>query len=71
MSDENKALARRWFEELFNAQNLGVADEIVAQDHVAHDPLLIGLPPGPEADKHVGTFTMVLSPTPRSRLRTR
>ena len=53
MSDENKALARRWFEELFNAQNLDVADEIVAQDHVAHDPLLIGLPPGPEADKHV------------------
>ncbi|MDP8901548.1 MAG: ester cyclase [Actinomycetota bacterium] len=53
MSEENKALARRWFEELFNAQNLDVADEITAQDSVNHDPLLTGLPSGPEGSKHV------------------
>jgi hypothetical protein len=48
MSDENKALARRWFEELFNAQNLDVADEIGTQDSNTHDPLLTSLPSGPE-----------------------
>ena len=43
-ADENKSLARRWFEELFNAQNLDIADEITAQDSVNHDPLLTYLP---------------------------
>jgi steroid delta-isomerase-like uncharacterized protein len=53
VSDENKALVRRWFEKLFNAQNLGVAEEITAQDSVSHDHLLADLPSGPEADKHI------------------
>ena len=53
MSEENKALARRWFEELFNAHNLDVADEITAQGAVSHDPLLTALPFGPEGDKYV------------------
>ena len=53
MSDENKALARRWFEELFNKQNLDAADEIVAQDSINHDPLLTSLPSGPEGTKYV------------------
>jgi steroid delta-isomerase-like uncharacterized protein len=53
MSEENKALARRWFDDLFNAQNLDAADEITAQDSVNHDPLLTNLPAGPEGDKHV------------------
>lgn len=53
MSEENKALARRWFEELFNAQNLDIADEITAQDSVNHDPLLADLPSGPEGAKYV------------------
>ena len=44
---------RRWFEDLFNGGNLEVADEIVAQDHVAHDPVLTDLPTGPEGDKRV------------------
>jgi steroid delta-isomerase-like uncharacterized protein len=48
MSEENKALVRRWFEELLNQNNLDVADEIVARDHVEHDPTLPDTPPGPE-----------------------
>ena len=52
-AEGNKAVARRWFEELFNAQNLDVADEITAQDSVNHDPLLTHLPSGPEGDKYV------------------
>ena len=53
MSEENKALARRWFEDLFNTGDLAVADEITAQDSVIHDPTLGDLPRGPEGDKQV------------------
>lgn len=52
-AEENKALVRRWFEELFNQEKLEVADEIVAQDHVLHDPTLPDLPSGPEGDKQL------------------
>jgi predicted ester cyclase len=52
-AEENKALARRWFEDLFNAGNLEVADEIIAPDHVNHDPTLPDIPPGPEGQKQV------------------
>ena len=33
---ENKALARRVIEEMFNRGNLGVADELLAPDYVDH-----------------------------------
>jgi steroid delta-isomerase-like uncharacterized protein len=35
-AEENKALARRWVEELFNEGNLDVADEILAPNFVLH-----------------------------------
>jgi steroid delta-isomerase-like uncharacterized protein len=59
---ENKAVARRWVEDLFNAGNLEVADEIIAPDHVHHDPTLPDISPGPEGQKQVvnlyrGAFT--------------
>lgn len=36
--EQNKAAARRWSEELWGRGNLAVADEIIAQDYVRHDP---------------------------------
>src|SRR6187455_3370069 len=36
--EQNKALARRWSEELWGQGNLAVADEIIASDYVRHDP---------------------------------
>ena len=39
-AEENKALPRRMIEEVFNAGNLEVVDEIVSQDHVHHDPAM-------------------------------
>jgi steroid delta-isomerase-like uncharacterized protein len=38
MPANNEALARRFFEELCNGRNAAVADEIVAEDFVAHGP---------------------------------
>lgn len=50
MSEENKAIARRIFEEVWNQGNLDVADEILDASHVAHGR---GgeLPTGPEGFK--------------------
>ena len=36
MSEANKELVRRHFEELFNRRNLAVADELMAQDYLEH-----------------------------------
>ena len=38
MSDANKAIVRRWFEESINKKNLAVVDELFTQDYVAHMP---------------------------------
>jgi steroid delta-isomerase-like uncharacterized protein len=38
MSEENKALVRRSFEEVFNQGNLDAVEEIFAPDYVLHDP---------------------------------
>ena len=39
-AEENKALARRVLEEMFNKGNLDVADELLAPDYVDHDPAM-------------------------------
>ena len=39
MSEENKALARRWAG-IFNQDNLDLVDEIYAPDFVGHDPAM-------------------------------
>jgi predicted SnoaL-like aldol condensation-catalyzing enzyme len=52
-AEESKAIVRRWFEDLFNEGNLDVADEIVAPNHVAHDPALPDILSGPEGQKRV------------------
>lgn len=53
MSEENKAVVRRFVEEVMNAGNLDAADELVAPDHVNHDPTAPEVPPGPEGVKQL------------------
>ncbi len=38
MSRANKAILRRFFEEIYNQGNLAVADDLVAADYVCHNP---------------------------------
>ena len=38
MSDQNRALVRRFIEEVFNQGRLSVAEELLAPDYVHHDP---------------------------------
>lgn len=38
MSAANKAILRRFFEEVYNQGNLAVADDLVAADYVSHNP---------------------------------
>ena len=38
MSRANKAILRRFFEEIYNQGNLAVADDLVAADYVSHNP---------------------------------
>src|ERR671928_1779686 len=39
VEEENKAIARRFVDEVLNTQNLAAADELVAEDFVELDPL--------------------------------
>ena len=38
MSDANKAVLRRWFEEAFNKGDIDLLDELAAPDYVWHGP---------------------------------
>jgi predicted SnoaL-like aldol condensation-catalyzing enzyme len=56
-AQENKALARRWVEGLFNEGDLDVADEILSPDFVLHVPFDPRELRGPEAVKQfVSTY---------------
>src|SRR5215207_10454783 len=50
-TEENKVLARRVLEEIFNKGNLDAADELLAPDFVDHDPSMPEDVRGPEGFK--------------------
>ena len=60
-TEQNKAILRRFFEELFNRGDLSVADEIVAVDYLAHDPAP-GETPGLQGLKEFVTSTRTAFP---------
>ena len=51
MSEENKALVRRFYEEIWNKGNLAAADELLAANFVNHS--FPEIPKGPEGFKQV------------------
>ncbi len=61
-TEENKAIARRMYEEIHNKGNLAAADGLVTADFVDHNSPEPGLPAGPEGIKQ--TFSMFLTAFP-------
>ena len=56
LSETNKTVSRRFFEEVFGKGKLNVLDEIIATDHVNNGPgTLPELPNGPEGAKKLVT----------------
>jgi len=48
MSEENKAVVRRFIEGVWNNGNLDLIDELISEDHVDHDPGQAALSDGRE-----------------------
>jgi steroid delta-isomerase-like uncharacterized protein len=53
MTDVNKDVVARFYEQLWNRGNLDAADELVATDYVRHDLRPGEAPPGPNGQKAV------------------
>ena len=51
--DENKALVRRFYEEVWGKGNVDVAEEVFASDYVRHDLRPTTTAPGPEGQKQI------------------
>ena len=56
MSSDNRHLVQRLFNDLFNKGNLAVADEIIAANHINHDPATPDLGKGPDGEKQLVTL---------------
>ena len=53
MSEENKAMVRRFFKEFITKGDLSVADELMAEDFVDHNPAGPNQGPGREGTKQL------------------
>ena len=51
MSEQNKTVVRRLFEELWNKGNLPVADELIAPTYTHHDAATPDVGRGPDREK--------------------
>src|SRR5262245_17806317 len=60
--EQNKAIVRRWSEELWGQGNLAVADEIIAPDYVRHDPGDPFPARGPQDVKRIVTMLRTMLP---------
>ena len=64
-TEQNKAMVRRIYDELWNERRLGVADEVIAEGAVNYDTGLAPMPFGPEEMK--ATVRMVTAAFPDNR----
>ncbi len=56
MSEQNKAIVRRLFEELWNKGNLSLADQLFSPNYAHHDPSTPDFGRGPESERKRATL---------------
>ena len=62
MSEENKALYRKFVDEVINKKNLAAIDELMASDYIEHDEMPPGMASGVEGMKQMmGMFFSAFS----------
>jgi ketosteroid isomerase-like protein len=61
--DANKALARRFYDEVWGRGNLDVVDEVFAHDYERHDFRAGDPVPGPEGQKQIAAAFREAFPT--------
>ena len=64
MSEENKALVRRWFAEI-DKGNWQIVDELITVDYIDHNPPLPDMAPGREGVKQANTLLRAAFPDVR------
>ena len=64
MSEENKALVRRWFAEL-DKGNWQIVDDLIAVDYIDHNPPLPDMAPGREGVKQANAILRAAFPDVR------
>jgi len=64
MSEENKALVRRWFAEI-DKGNLQIVDDLIAVDYIDHNPPLPDMAPGREGVKRANALLQTAFPDVR------
>lgn len=52
-TEDNKALVRRFIEEVYTKKNLVVIDELIAPNHIDHSAAAAGSPVGPEGARQL------------------
>jgi len=68
MSEENKAIIRRFFEEFVNKGDESVVDELIGEDIIDHDPQDPNTSPGPEGVKQLFAGRRLAFPDLRVRV---
>jgi steroid delta-isomerase-like uncharacterized protein len=56
MPSQNREIVHKLFNDLFNKGNLAVADEIIAANHLHHDPATPDFGKGPDGQKQIVTL---------------
>ena len=67
MSEENKALYRRFVDEIVNSKNLNAIDDLMTVDMIEHSPIP-GQAPGREGMKNIMTMIMAAFPDMHSSI---
>ena len=66
--EENEALVRRFYDEVWNRGNVGVAEEVFAEDYVRHDLRPTAAEPGPAGQARIATDFRTAFPDLRMEL---